>query len=103
MLPEEVKKPLDDIKSPSNKILVTVLLLAVITLFGIFVAEIKAINAVKDQQIMELKKDLKECNERNALLAKKDQERTDADNERLKNKVEQKDSIINALKNAVKK
>lgn len=95
MLPKELKKPIDDLQSPSNKILVICLILAIIFLSGVYYTNAERV--------------ARECTEKGLR-----QERiidslfqviiykTDAENERLRNKDRWQDSIKLILQTEIK-
>lgn len=117
MLPQEVKKQIDNIKAKdaSNKLLVTVLLIAVMVLFGMCVKLSSGNNANSMHELELCRKEKEEILqrgdrliERNDLLRKendslRNDSRVKAEKEaqRLSIKMEWQDSIINSLKNII--
>ena len=95
MLPKDLKRPIDDLESPSNRILVVCLLLAIIFLSGIYYS-----NAEKMAT---------ECAERTAKQTRTIDSlfqvisfKTDMEIEILSNKVKWQDSVKNVLQNEIK-
>lgn len=98
MIPKDLQKPIDEIKTPSNKILIICLVLAIVVL-GTFV--VKAINSADSN-----------CRTENAALKveitrlnKYILDKTEEDNQRLKTRQAYMDSVIaltNYLNNKLK-
>lgn len=61
MINKEVQDSIDDLHSASNRILITVLLLAIVTLFGLWIREISKNSG-------NAKTELKKCEEKNEKL-----------------------------------
>lgn len=90
-IPEDLKKPIDEIKTPSNKILIICLILAIVFLGTFVVAGIKSAD--------------KQCRTENAALKIENQrlnkyiiDKAEEDNIRLKKREAYMDSVISLTK-----
>ena len=95
MLPQEIKKPIDDLQSPSNKILIICLLLAIIFLSGIYYRRAE--------------KMANDCEERDKRYNRSIDSlfqviiyKTDMENARLRDKDRWQDSVKLILQNEIK-
>ena len=95
MLPKDLKKPVDDLESASNKILVTCLILAVIFIFGVYYrnAESNA-NDCKETHL----KDMLTMDSLYRVINLK----IDKENEQLRAKDKWQDSVKFILQNEIK-
>lgn len=95
MLPKELKKPIDDLQSPSNKILVICLILAIIFLSGVYYTN--AERATRECTEKGLRQERVIDSLFQVIIYK-----TDAENERLRNKDRWQDSIKLILQTEIK-
>ena len=102
MLPRELKKPIDDLQSPSNKILIVCLILAIIFLVGV-VIQILSSNT-KDCADNGLKQERKIEKQARVIdsLVQVIMYKTDKENELLMNKVRWQDSVKYILQTEIK-
>ena len=102
MLPRELKKPIDDLQSPSNKILIVCLILAIIFLAGVIIQILSsntkdcADNGLKQERAIE--KQARVIDSLFQVIIYK----TDKENERLMNKDRWQDSVKYILQNEIK-
>ena len=102
MLPRELKKPIDDLQSPSNKILVVCLILAIIFLAGVIIQILSsntkdcADKGLKQERAIE--KQARVIDSLFQVIIYK----TDKENERLMNKDRWQDSVKYILQNEIK-
>ena len=102
MLPRELKKPIDDLQSPSNKILIVCLILAIIFLAGVIIHILSsntkdcADKGLKQERAIE--KQARVIDSLFQVIIYK----TDKENERLMNKDRWQDSVKYILQNEIK-
>lgn len=102
MLPKELLKPVDDLNSPSNKILVVSLILAIIFLSGVIIQILSgntkdcADKGLKQERAIE--KQERVIDSLFQVIISK----TDTENERLRNKDRWQDSVKFILQNEIK-
>ena len=95
MLPKELKKPIDDLQSPSNKILVVCLILAIIFLSGVYYTN--AERTTRECAEKDLRQERVIDSLFQVIIYK-----TDLENERLRNKDKWQDSVKYILQNEIK-
>ena len=95
MLPKDLKKPVDDLESASNKILVTCLILAVVFIFGVYYRN--AESSASDCREMHLR-DIGTIDSLYRVINLK----TDKENEQLRAKDRWQDSVKFILQNEIK-
>lgn len=95
MLPKELKKPIDDLESPSNKILVVCLILAIIFLSWVYYTNAERVT--KDCGDKDLRQERVIDSLFQVIILK-----TDMENERLRNKDRWQDSVKYILQNEIK-
>lgn len=98
-LPEELKEQIDDIKTPSNRVLVTCLILAIMALSGWCIWLVKGSNTnCKDDVSFWKEKYEKKSSEADSLMNDKIKTVTD-ENNRLKERDRWQDSIKSKIYN----
>lgn len=95
-LPKELVEPIDEIKTPSNKILIIVLILSCISLTSV-------VAYVSRQQLSDKNKQITELKIANERMNKYISDRNEADNKILKEKILYYDSIINITNSLINK
>lgn len=110
MLPPELKAATDEIKTPSNRILVIVLITAVTSLFGVIIKMYTSGNTRTDETAKIYQLSEKKCLEEALRLRIENDNlkylaitKSNEDNVRLTNKIAFQDSVKNALENLEKK
>lgn len=96
-LPTEITKPLDEIKTPSNRLLVVILILAVIVLFGLLINNLNGNSNENKEEKKEEHVDNIRLRRENDSLRFTLLQYILADNERLRDKSKGKDTVINNL------
>lgn len=95
MLPKELKKPIDDLESPSNKILVICLILAIIFLSWIYYTNAERVTSEYERKEIRQERTIDSLFQ--VIIYK-----TDVENERLRNKDRWQDSVKLILQNEIK-
>lgn len=94
MIPEELKKPIDEIKTPSNRILVICLILAIISLSSIITYQNRHNTNITTKDLDDCIKIELEKNEEIRQLNKFIIDKQEEENKRLKKREAAMDSII---------
>lgn len=95
MLPQEIKKPIDDLQSPSNKILIICLLLAIIFLSGVYYRRAEKIATDCEEKEKRYNRSIDSLFQ--VIIYK-----TDMENTRLRDKDKWQDSVKLILQNEIK-
>jgi len=101
-LPKEITKNIDEIKTPSNRVLVISLFLAVIILFVLLIRVLSGSNEDNKEELKAERRDKTRLQRENDSLRFVLIQGILADNERLRNKAEYKDTVIDNLQSIKK-
>lgn len=101
MIPQEAQKSIDEIKTPSNRLLIIFLVLSVGTLFTIIIRLTASNDSRYEKEILELRRDKAMVIKENDSLKRADAIRDRLENIALKEKIRWQDSIKNILENII--